>query len=156
MNYKIHVGDAIPTFTVKDQNGKTWSNKDFLGKALVLYFYPKDDTPGCTQEACSFRDSLSDLSSLGVQVLGVSADDATSHQKFIQKHKLNFNLITDEDKTLCKDFDVLQEKNVFGKKEIGIVRTTFLINDQGIIQWLERPVSVVDHVERIKEALQLQ
>lgn len=156
MNYKINVGDAIPQFQAKDQNGKIWSNKDFAGKIWVLYFYPKDDTPGCIQEACSFRDSLPDLSRSGVEILGVSPDNAESHKKFIQKHGLNFNLITDEENSLCKAFDVLQEKNTFGNKSIGVIRTTFLIDETGHIKWIERPVSVVDHVERLKEAMEIR
>lgn len=152
--YRINVGDALPQFEAQDQEGNMLATDDFLGTPLVLYFYPKDETPGCTKEACSFRDNMNRLADYDVAVVGVSPDNASSHQKFIDNHQLNFTLLTDEDKTLCRLFDVLQEKNMYGKTSIGVERTTFLVDRDGIIQWIERPVSVEGHVDRVIDAVQ--
>lgn len=148
MDYKINVGDAIPDFSAKDEEGNELASEDLFGTPTVLYFYPKDDTPGCTKEACSFRDNIERLAQNDVIVIGISPDSAASHQKFIQKHSLNFNLIPDESLNLCKKFDVL-------KPEGGIIRTTFLVDRDGIVQWIERPVNVEGHVERVIDALKL-
>lgn len=154
MGYRINIGDALPEFQAQDQEGNTLTTEDFLGTPAVIYFYPKDDTPGCTAQACSFRDNMDRLTQYDVAVVGVSPDSASSHLKFIDKHQLNFTLITDEGKTLCTKFDVLQEKTLYGKTGIGIERTTFLVDRDGIIQWIERPVKVEGHVDRVIEAVQ--
>ncbi|MCE5319188.1 MAG: thioredoxin-dependent thiol peroxidase [Parachlamydia sp.] len=154
MTYRINIGDALPQFKAQDQEGNTLVTEDFIGTPVVFYFYPKDDTPGCTKEACSFRDNMNRLMEYDVAVVGISPDNASSHQKFIEKHQLDFTLLTDEDKALCSKFDVLQEKNNYGKTSIGVERTTFLVDRDGIIQWIERPVKVEGHVDRVIEAVQ--
>ena len=146
---QLNINDSIPSFEAKDHEGKVFTNTDLLGNFCVLYFYPKDDTPGCTIEACAFRDKMGKLKDLGIDrdviVLGISPDGKDSHQKFISKYQLNYPLIVDEKKELCQLFHVLNEK--------GLERTTFLIDPKGKIIWLERPVKVEDHVERVLEAL---
>lgn len=154
MAYRINIGDALPQFQAQDQEGNTLTTEDFIGTPVVIYFYPKDDTPGCTAEACSFRDNMNRLVEYDVTVVGISPDNASSHQKFIDKHQLNFTLITDENKALCTKFDVLQEKSNYGKTGIGVERTTFLVDRDGIIQWIERPVKVEGHVDRVIEAVE--
>jgi thioredoxin-dependent peroxiredoxin len=153
MDYRINVDDAIPDFKAKDEEGNELTAEDLFGTPVVLYFYPKDDTPGCTKEACHFRDSMDRLSKEDVVVIGVSPDNAASHQKFIQKHGLNFSLLTDESHDLSKKFDVLKITEVNGQKKMGYERTTFLIDRDGIVRWIERPVNVEGHVERVIDAL---
>lgn len=125
MSYKIQVGDALPDFAASDQEGNEISSEDFLGSPVVLYFYPKDDTPGCTKEACSFRDNMTDLEAFDVTVIGVSPDNQASHQKFEEKHELNFTLLSDEKQELCNKFGVIQEKQMAGKSYMGVERSTF-------------------------------
>ncbi len=151
MGYQINVGDAIPTFRAMDQEGEVITDEDLLGTPAVLYFYPKDDTPGCTKEACSFRDNIRRLSDYDVILLGISPDSASSHQKFIEKQHLNFSLICDEKLELCKKFGVIKEMDVKGEKKIGVERSTFYIDRDGIIQWIERPVNIEGHVDRVIE-----
>ncbi len=146
MTKQLEVGDAIPNFKLKDSEGLEFTQEDFIGAPLVLFFYPKDDTPGCTKEACSFRDNLSELDALDVIVIGVSPDSQESHEKFIEKHNLNFTLFADTTKELCKVFGVLKEE---GKIE----RSTFLIDYDGTIEWIERPVNVEGHVDRVITAV---
>lgn len=153
MKYSINIGDSLPQFKAEDQEGNIFLTEDFIGTPTVFYFYPKDDTPGCTKEACSFRDNMNRLAVYDVSVIGVSPDSQASHQKFINKYQLNFTLLTDEKQELCRKFDCLQEKNNYGKKSIGVERTTFLVDRDGIIQWIERPVSVEGHVDRVIEAI---
>lgn len=153
MDYKINVGDAIPNFKARDEEGNERLAQDLFGTPVVLYFYPKDDTPGCTKEACSFRDSMDRLSQEDVVVIGVSPDSSVSHQKFIQKHALNFSLLSDESHELSKKFDVLKNTEVDGQKKISYERTTFLIDRNGIVKWIERPVKVEGHVDRVIAAL---
>lgn len=153
MKYKINLGDAIPNFTGKDQEDYEFSTEDLLGTPVVLYFYPKDDTPGCTKEACSFRDNMERLQNYDVSVIGVSPDSVESHQKFIKKHDLNFTLIADKSQEISKKFDVIQEKMLYGEKKMGVERTTFLLDRDGIVRWLERPVTVEGHVDRVIEAI---
>lgn len=154
MNYKINVGDMIPRFSTKDQEGETIDNDDLIGGPVVLYFYPKDDTPGCTTEACSFRDNMSRIEDMDVLVLGVSPDTPQSHQKFIQKHNLNFTLLSDENKEMAKKFDVLRSViGPNGETTQKIERTTFVMDANGEIRWIERPVKVEGHVDRVIEAL---
>lgn len=130
----LNIGDKIPDLLGKDQNGNVLMSKDFEGKKLALYFYPKDNTPGCTSQACSLRDGYQDLIKAGYAVVGVSVDSEASHQKFIEKHTLPFPLIADTENILVEKFGVWQEKKNFGKKYMGTVRTTFLVNEKGIIQ----------------------
>jgi len=127
-------GDKAPDFTAKDQNGKTVSLTDFKGKTVILYFYPKDDTPGCTAEACDFRDNYQSLIGKGFEVIGVSTDDEKSHKKFETKYSLPFPLIADESKEIVEAYGVWGEKNMYGKKYMGTMRTTFIINADGFIQ----------------------
>ncbi|MEJ5962716.1 thioredoxin-dependent thiol peroxidase [Pedobacter immunditicola] len=129
----LTAGQKAPDFTANDQQGKAVSLQQFTGKKVVLYFYPKDDTPGCTAEACDFRDNYQSLTAQDIVVLGVSVDDEKSHQKFITKHDLPFTLLADTDKKIVEDYGVWVEKNNFGKKYMGIARKTFLINEEGVI-----------------------
>lgn len=127
-------GQKAPDFKAKDQNGKIISLSDFSGKDVILYFYPKDDTPGCTAEACSFRDNYQSLLKEGFEVLGVSTDDEKSHQKFITKYSLPFSLIADTDKKIVEAYGVWVEKNMYGKKYMGVARKTFIIDKNGLIK----------------------
>jgi peroxiredoxin Q/BCP len=127
-------GQKAPDFNAKDQNGKNISLSDFSGKDVILYFYPKDDTPGCTAEACSFRDNYQSLLKEGFEVLGVSTDDEKSHQKFITKYSLPFSLIADTDKKIVEAYGVWVEKNMYGKKYMGVARKTFIIDRNGLIR----------------------
>jgi peroxiredoxin Q/BCP len=138
---KLNEGDKAPDFTANDQNGNAVSLSDFKGKTVILYFYPKDDTPGCTAEACDFRDNYQSLLGKGYQVIGVSTDDEKSHKKFVTKHNLPFPLISDTDHHVVEAYDVWGEKNMYGKKYMGTIRTTFIINPDGIIQ------KVIDKVD---------
>jgi peroxiredoxin Q/BCP len=126
-------GDKAPNFTSKDQNGNPISLDQFKGKIVVLYFYPKDNTPGCTTQACDFRDNYQGLKAKGIEVLGVSIDDEKSHQKFITKYDLPFTLIADTDKAIVEAYGVWAEKSMYGKKYMGTNRTTFIIDEQGNI-----------------------
>ncbi|MES2447943.1 MAG: thioredoxin-dependent thiol peroxidase [Bacteroidota bacterium] len=129
----LNQGDKAPEFTSKDQNGNTISLAQFKGKKVVLYFYPKDSTPGCTAEACDFRDNYQDLKAQGIEVLGVSIDDEKSHQKFITKYDLPFTLLADTDKSIVEAYGVWGEKSMYGKKYMGTNRTTFIIDEEGNI-----------------------
>jgi len=153
MTYKLNISNHIPAFEAHDQEGRLWTDKTILQKPAVIYFYPKDDTPGCTKEACSFRDNIPHLNSNNVHVFGVSPDSLKSHIKFIEKHNLNFTLLSDESRALCEKFDVLHEKQLYGKTYTGVERSTFIVDTKGIIKWVERDVSVDGHVERILEAI---
>ncbi len=150
----IAIGDKIPEILGLDQDGKQVKASEFAGKKLALYFYPKDNTPGCTAQACSLRDGYQDLLKEGYQVVGVSTDSEASHQKFIEKKKLPFPLIADTDKKLIETFGVWQEKNMMGRKYMGTVRTTFLIDEKGIVRHkIEgRKVNTKNHAEQILNA----
>ena len=126
-------GDKAPNFSSKDQNGDNISLDQFKGQKVVLYFYPKDNTPGCTAEACDFRDNYQGLKAKGIEVLGVSVDDEKSHQKFITKYDLPFTLVADTENTIVEAYGVWAEKNMYGKKYMGINRTTFIIDEEGNI-----------------------
>lgn len=147
----MEIGDKVPDILGYDENGNEVRLSDFEGKKLVLYFYPKDMTSGCTAEACNLRDHLSDLSAAGYAVLGVSVDDAKSHQKFIAKHELPFHLIADTDKTLVEKFGVWGEKSMYGRKYFGTFRTTFIINSEGIVERIIGPkkIKTKDHANQI-------
>lgn len=147
----LKVGDKIPEILGKDQDGKEIKAGDFKGDKLVLYFYPKDNTPGCTAEACSFRDSFGELRKAGYRVLGVSVDSEKSHRKFIEKQQLPFPLIADTDKQLVEAFGVWGEKTLAGRKYMGTFRTTFLIDESGTIEKIITPkeVKTKEHAQQI-------
>lgn len=147
----LKAGDKAPDFKAKDQNGNLISLKDFKGKKLVLYFYPKDDTPGCTNEACNLRDNFSGLRKKGYAVVGVSADEEKKHKKFIVKYGLPFPLIADTDKKVIEAYDVWGEKQFMGRIYDGIVRTTFVINEKGKIEKVITNVKTKDHTKQILE-----
>ncbi len=145
-------GDKAPDFNAKDQDGKNVKLADFAGKRVVLYFYPKDDTPGCTKEACSFRDADDIFNSKGIKVLGVSTDNEKSHQKFISKFQLPFDLIADTDKQIVNDYGVWGEKSMYGKKYMGTNRKTFLIDGAGNIVKIFNKVDVAAHADEVLAA----
>lgn len=151
MAYQLNIGDKVPAFTSTDQEGNRINAADLLGSPLVIYFYPMDDTPGCTKEACAFRDHQKSLQDLDCRVIGISPDGVQSHQNFIGKHNLNFTLLSDEQHEVCKKFDVLRASEEGGKPKIE--RTTFIVDAKGIIRWIERPVTLEGHVDRVIEAL---
>jgi peroxiredoxin Q/BCP len=146
-------GDKAPDFTAKDQNGKTVSLSGFKGKNVILYFYPKDDTPGCTAEACDFRDNYQSLLSKGFEVIGVSTDDEKSHKKFESKYSLPFTLIADADKHIVEAYSVWVEKNMYGKKYMGTARTTFIINADGIINKIIDKVDTKNSSQQVIDLL---
>lgn len=153
----LGIGDKLPEFTLQNQYGELIDSQSLLGIWSVIYFYPKDDTPGCTQESCDFRDNLSELSALGIKVFGVSKDSVLSHQKFAEKFDLNFSILSDESKQLIEAFGVWVEKNMYGKITYGIQRATFIIDPTGTIAHVWPKVSVVGHVNEVKtKLLQLQ
>ena len=146
-------GDKAPDFTAKDQDGNTVSLKDFKGKKIVLYFYPEDDTPTCTIEACNLRDNYSTLKNEGLIVLGVSPDEEKKHKKFEEKYNLPFTLLADPDKSIIDKYGVWGEKNLYGRKYMGLFRTTFLIDENGIIfKIFKKPKSKI-HSEEILKAV---
>ncbi|ASU33235.1 thioredoxin-dependent thiol peroxidase [Mucilaginibacter xinganensis] len=147
-------GDKAPDFTAKDQNGKTVSLTDFKGKNVILYFYPKDDTPGCTAEACSFRDNYQSMLGQGFEVIGVSTDDEKSHKKFETKYSLPFPLIADTDKTINEAYGVWVEKNMYGKKYMGTARKTFLISADGTIKKIIDKVDTKNSSQQVLDLLQ--
>lgn len=146
-------GKAAPDFSMPLDDGGTVSRASLKGKPFVLYFYPKDDTPGCTAEACAFRDMLPDFSDAGTIVIGVSKDSTKSHQKFRQKFGLNFPLASDTD-SVCEAFGVWKEKNMYGRTYMGVERSTFLVDQDGIVRAEWRKVSVPGHADEVKKALQ--
>ena len=145
-------GDKAPAFTAKDQNGKDVSLSDYKGKKVVLYFYPKDDTPGCTAQACNLRDNYSALQKKGLVVLGVSVDSAKSHKKFEEKYELPFTLVSDEDKKIVEAYGVWGEKKMWGKPYMGTFRETFLIDEHGIIRKIIAKPDTANHTEEVLEA----
>jgi peroxiredoxin Q/BCP len=146
-------GQKAPDFKAKDQNGNNISLSDFSGKDVILYFYPKDDTPGCTAEACSFRDNYQSLLKDGFEVLGVSIDNEKSHQKFITKYDLPFPLIADTEKEIVEAYGVWVEKSMYGKKYMGVARKTFIIDKNGIIRKIIDKVDTKNSSEQVLEAL---
>lgn len=149
----LNVGDKAPSFTLKDSFGKTVSLKDFSGNKVVLYFYPKDNTSGCTKEACDFRDSFPAFKKLNAVVLGVSADSEKSHQGFSEKYNLPFTLLADPDKKVIQKYDVWKEKSLYGKKYMGIERTTYVIDEGGKILKIFPKVKVEGHVDEVKKVI---
>ncbi len=150
---ELKVGDKAPQFTSKNQNGEEIKLSDFQGKKVILYFYPKDNTPGCTTEACNFRDNYQSLLKDGFEVIGVSIDSEQSHQKFISKFELPFNLVSDEDKKIVEAYGVWVEKNMYGKKYMGTARTTFIIDEKGIIQHIIKKVDNKNASQQIRDLL---
>jgi thioredoxin-dependent peroxiredoxin len=146
-------GDKAPAFKLPSVEGGDLSLKDFAGKTVVLYFYPKDDTPGCTREACAFRDSQAALKKAGAVVLGVSPDSVESHQKFRSKYKLNFPLLADADKTVAKKYGAFGEKVLYGKKVTGMIRSTFVIDGGGVVRKVFPRVRVDGHSDKVLEAV---
>jgi peroxiredoxin Q/BCP len=149
----LKIGDRAPSFSLKDSFGNKVSLKDYSGKIVVLYFYPKDNTSGCTKEACDFRDSFPEFKKLNAVVLGVSADSEKSHQGFTAKYKLPFTLLADPDKEVIQNYDVWKEKSLYGKKYMGIERTTFVIDEKGKILKIFPKVKVEGHVDEVKKVI---
>lgn len=145
----IHIHTIAPEFALQDQEGITHTLSDYLGKKVLLYFYPKDDTPGCTTEACNFRDKIDDLKSLGLVVFGVSAGSVKSHKKFATKYQLSFPLLSDETKEVCKAYEVWGEKKFMGRTYMGISRTSFLIDEKGYIEKIYEEVKPKEHTQEV-------
>ncbi|WP_417264973.1 thioredoxin-dependent thiol peroxidase [Brumimicrobium sp.] len=150
----LQKGDLAPTFTSKDQNGKEVKLSDYKGSKVALYFYPKDMTPGCTNQACNLRDNFAELKKEGIVVLGVSPDDETRHQKFIDKHELPFTLIADTDKEVINAYGIWGPKKFMGKEYDGLHRTTFLINEEGKIHDIIKKPKTKAHAEEILSLFQ--
>lgn len=149
----IEEGKKAPAFKLSDQDGKIHSLKDYLGKKVVLYFYPKDNTPGCTTEACSFRDEYSVFKKNNTVILGVSADAVKSHKNFSEKFSLPFPLLSDESKEMIEKYGVWKEKSMYGKKYFGIERTTIIIDETGKVKKIFPKVKVTGHTDEVLEAL---
>jgi peroxiredoxin Q/BCP len=150
---KVAVGSKLPAFTARTTDGGAWRSADAAGRKLVIYFYPKDMTPGCTVQAQEFRDAAAKFRKAEATVVGVSRDSCASHAKFRDKEQLNFELLSDEDEKLCKLFDVIHEKNMYGKKVLGVVRSTFLFDAAGKLVREWRKVKVDGHVDEVLEAV---
>ena len=150
---ELNVGDKAPAFTLAGSKGEAISLSDLKGKNVVLYFYPKNNTPGCTLKACDFRDNLAQIQAKDTVVLGVSKDKLSSHEKFIKRFDLNFTLLSDEDCKMIDAYDSWKEKSMFGKKYMGIVRNTFLIDKKGTIKKIWRKVKVMGHVKEVLKAI---
>jgi peroxiredoxin Q/BCP len=148
----VSIGKKVAQFSLPATGDKSLSLKDFQGKNLVIYFYPKDSTPGCTLEGQNFRDSYEAFRKAGTEILGVSRDSLKRHENFKAKQEFPFDLLSDEDEKLCRQFDVIHEKNMYGRKVMGIVRSTFLIDGQGILRQEWRKVRVKGHVDEVLEA----
>jgi peroxiredoxin Q/BCP len=149
----VEVGKKAPDFTLKDQDGKKHKLSNYIGKPVVLYFYPKDNTPGCTKEACSFRDNFASFRRKGIEVIGVSIDDEKSHTKFKEKYDLPFTLLADPDKKAVEKYGVWVEKNMYGKKKWGTARKTFLIGSDGKISHIFNKVKTDVHATEVLEKL---
>ena len=147
-------GDQFPEFSLENQNGELITNETIKGQVTILYFYPRDNTPTCTTEACDFRDNIEMFNDLNVNIYGVSGDSKKKHQNFIEKHKLNFDLLVDQDYQLSNEVGVYQLKKSFGKESMGIVRTTFVIDEQGIVKDVIKKVKVKTHIEELKNILE--
>ncbi|WDF69028.1 thioredoxin-dependent thiol peroxidase [Sphingobacterium oryzagri] len=151
---ELTVGDQAPEIVAKNQQGETITLSALRGKKVILYFYPKDNTPGCTTEACNFRDNYQALVRDGFEVLGVSIDSEQSHQKFISKFELPFNLLADEQQQIVQDYGVWVEKNMYGKKYMGTARTTFIINEDGVIEHIIKKVDNKNASDQVRALYQ--
>lgn len=149
----IQEGERAPDFALKDANGKLWTLADFSGRTFVLYFYPKDNTPGCTKEACSFRDQYGEFKKRGIEVVGVSADSEKSHQSFAEKQHLPFILLSDQEKKTIAAYGAYGEKKLYGKTYMGTLRCTFIIGGDGVVKKVFPKVSPAGHAEEILAAL---
>jgi peroxiredoxin Q/BCP len=153
MQKELAVGNKAPNFTLPRDGGDTLSLKDFKGQNIVLYFYPKDDTPGCTAESCDFRDNFKQFQKLNAQIIGISKDSIARHEKFIAKYDLPFPLVSDEEGDVCEAYGTWVEKSMYGRKYMGIDRSTFLIDGNGKIAAIWRKVKVKDHVKEVEKAI---
>lgn len=150
----LKIGDKAPAFSLKNTEGKTVKLSDYKGKKVVLYFYPKDNTPGCTKEACGFRDDYSVLQQRGIEVIGVSADGQASHQKFTEKYSLPFTLLSDTDHAVMEKYGAWGEKNMYGKIVQGVLRSTFVIDEQGEIAHIFRKVKTDTHSQDVLKVIE--
>lgn len=152
---ELKEGDKAPYFKGINQDGNEISLEDYKGKKVVLYFYPKDNTPGCTAEACNLNDNFEDLTNKGFEVIGISPDSEASHQKFITKFNLKFNLISDIEKVILQSYGAWGEKKSYGKTSIGVIRTTFIIDENGVIEKIINKVNTKDHTNQIYSELNI-
>lgn len=150
----LHVNDKAPDFTLANQKGEKRTLSEYKGQTVVLYFYPKDDTPGCTIQACSYRDSMAEFEKRGIKVFGISKDDVKSHQKFESKYQLNFEILADDGHQALNAYGVWKEKNMYGKKVMGVARTTFIINKEGIITHIFEKVDPSTDTQLVLDAIQ--
>lgn len=146
---QLKIGQKAPAFSLPNQDGKIVNLSDYKGKKVVLYFYPKDDTPGCTKESCAFRDGIDEIHDIRAEVIGVSGDSVESHKKFAKKYNLNFPLLSDESKKMLQAYGVWKEKSLYGRKFMGIERTTFIIDESGKIDDIFHKVKVDGHLEEV-------
>lgn len=146
---KLNEGDLAPAIEAVDQNGEKITLEEYRGKKIVLYFYPKDNTPGCTAESCDLRDNYSQFMEAGFEIIGVSADSEKSHRKFISKYELPFRLISDVDKKVLQDYDAWGEKKLYGKSYMGILRKTYIINEDGYVEKIIEKVNTKEHSKQI-------
>ncbi len=146
----IKIGNKAPDFKLPDQHGEIHTLKQYAGKKILLYFYPKDDTPGCTTEACNFRDGYKDFAAMGLVILGVSADSVKSHKKFAEKFDLPFPILSDESKEVCEAYGVWQKKKFMGREYMGIARMSFLIDEKGNIAKIYEEVKTKEHADEVK------
>jgi thioredoxin-dependent peroxiredoxin len=149
----VEAGQLAPDFTLLDQRGEPVTLSQLRGTPVVLYFYPKDDTPGCTKEACAFSDARTEYEKAGAKVIGVSPDSVTSHQKFADKYGLSFTLVADPEKEVCKSYGIWKEKNMYGKKAMGVERTTFVIDHNGVVRKVFPKVKVDGHSDAVLETI---
>lgn len=149
----LNIGDKAPEFTLQSDQNKTVSLQDYFGKKVVLYFYPKDNTPGCTKEACDFCDMLESFLAKNTEIIGISKDTPNRHQKFKQKYALPFTLLSDENGDVCASYGVINQKSIFGRSFLGIQRSTFLIDEQGYIRAIWRKVKVTGHSKQVFDEL---
>ncbi len=150
----IEIGQKAPDFSLPSSKGNEFKLSDNLGKWIVLYFYPKDDTPGCTTEACAFRDKIRTFTESDIEIVGISTDTLASHEKFISKYGLPFELLSDSEKEVVKLYGILREKSMFGKTFLGVVRSTFLINPEGEVAKIWRNVKVNGHIDEVLKTAQ--
>jgi len=151
----LQTGQKAPDFNLLNEKGENVTLTDFIGHKVVLYFYPKDDTPGCTTQACSYRDNFSEFVSRGYQIIGISKDDLKSHQKFQEKYELNFTLLSDPDTSVIQEYGCWKEKSLYGKKYMGVLRTTFVIDGNGVIKTIFDKVDTKNHTSQITESLNI-